>query len=60
MFPFPAGVYVIVLGAMLVFGGVNWFLSWEDEQVLLYNRTGGYVFSLFSRKLLGNDKLLTS
>ena len=28
---FPA---VYVSGAMLVFGGVNWFLSWEDEQVM--------------------------
>ena len=34
MFPFPAGVYVNVSGAMLVFGGVNWFLSLEDEQVM--------------------------
>ena len=46
----PAGVYVIVLGAVLVFGGVNWFLPLEDEQVLLYNRTGGYVFFSFSQE----------
>ena len=30
---FPA-VYVNVSGAMLVFGGVNWFVSLQDEQVM--------------------------